>query len=175
MSIPSNLGVTFADHIQTYIDAAIQDFIDANNIGNVSVRNTTRRIPISELVSSFMNNQRPVGNLLDVDIVTAQCMAATLFYAGYANLETWLLLPITVPPTVLPDITESTELSLSEWSIIRPLFMYYLERENALYLEAGRNMSLEQFGRTSSEVIADINAYESEMHHKAFCYEIETV
>jgi hypothetical protein len=130
---------------------------------------------ISDLVTDFMVNQRPVGNLLDVDIVTAQCMAATLYYAGYSDLAVWRDMPVTDPITPYPDIDETTVLNESELAIIKPLFMLYLERENALYLESSRGMGVEQFGRTSSEVIGDINNYELEMPHKAFCYEIETV
>lgn len=130
---------------------------------------------ISDLVADFMTNQRPVGNLLDVDIVTAQCMAATLFYVGYSDLAVCRDMPVTVPATPYPDIAETTVLNESEWAIIKPLFMLYLERENALYLESSRSMGVEQFGRTSSEVIGDITAYELEMPHKAFCREIETV
>jgi hypothetical protein len=130
---------------------------------------------IFDLVTDFMTNQRPVGNLLDADIVTAQCLAATLYYAGYSDLAEWRNLPVTDPITAYPDIAETTVLNESEWAIIKPLFMLYLERENALYLESSRGMGVEQFGRTSSEVIGDINNYELEMPHKAFCYEIETV
>ena len=130
---------------------------------------------ISALVTDFMVNQRPVGNLLDVDIVTAHCMGATLFYAGYSDLAEWRDLPVTDPITPYADISETTTLNASEWAIIKPLFMLYLERENALYLESSRGMGVEQFGRTSSEVIGDITAYEMEMPHKAFCLEIVTV
>ena len=130
---------------------------------------------ISDLVTDFMVNQRPVGNLLDVDIVTAQCMAATLFYAGYSDLAEWRDLAVTDPLTPHADISETTVLNESEWAIIKPLFMLYLERENALYLESSRGMGVEQFGRNSSEVIGDITAYELEMPHKAFCREIESV
>lgn len=130
---------------------------------------------ISDLVTDFMTNQRPVGNLLDSDIVTAQLMAATLFYAGYSDLAEWRDIPVTDPITPPADISEATVLNESEWAIIKPLFMLYLERENALYLESSRGMGVEQFGRTSSEVIGDITDYEPEMNHKAFCMEIETV
>lgn len=130
---------------------------------------------ISVLVTDFIVNQRPVGNLLDADIVTAQLMAATLFYAGYSDLAEWRDLPVTDPITPHADITNATVLNASEWAIIMPLFMLYLERENALYLESSRGMGVEQFGRTSSEAIGDITAYELEMHHKAFCREIESV
>ena len=130
---------------------------------------------ISELVTDFMVNQRPIGNLLDVDIVTSQCLASTKLYAGYSDLEEWLSLPITIPPTPYPTITDATDLSDSEWAIIKPLFLLYLERENALYMESSRTLGIEAFGRASSEVAGDITAYELEMHHKAFCIGIITI
>lgn len=132
-------------------------------------------ITIADLVIDLMTNQRPVNNLLSSDIVLSQCIAATLFYAGYSDLAEWRVMPVTVPATPYPAITEITTLNESEWAIIKPLFMYYLERENALYLESSRGLGVDPFGRASSEVIGDINIYEADMPHKAFCCEIVTV
>lgn len=132
---------------------------------------------IADLVTNFYTNERPsgFGNLLGENQLLAQCLAATKFYAGYADLESHLALPITDPPTPYPAIDETTDLSLSEWAIIRPLFMLYVERENSLQLESTRGMGVDVFGRSSSEVAGEITQYETEMHHKAFCQEIITV
>ncbi len=71
-------------------------------------------------------------------------------------------------PSISFDVPEATEVSLSDWSIIRPLFLLYCEREQALMLEASRVMGVDVFGRASSEVQQDINTAEAELPQKAF-------
>ena len=55
-----------------------------------------------------------------------------------------------------------TELTTGEWMIVRPLFALYVEKENALRLEASRAMGLEPYGRQASEVAQDITIMESQ-------------
>ncbi len=102
---------------------------------------------ISELAARYDNEERPAGNLLDIDQIAAQLKAAARFYAGYAVLEAWL--GVDPRPS---DVTDSTPISLSEFAVIRPLFLLYLERENAIQLEASRGMGVDPFGRQSSVV-----------------------
>ena len=66
-------------------------------------------------------------------------------------------------------------LSLSEWAIIKPLFELYVERENAMHLEASRVLGVDVYGRGVSEVKQDINQYHEMMHKKAFIYPVITV
>lgn len=93
------------------------------------------------------------------------------FYAGYATLGA--VAPATVPdqtitaPTAYPEIAGSTDLTVSEWALIRPLFLLYVERENAIQLEASRGMGIDPFGRSSSEVAGDIVQMELGMPHSA--------
>ena len=133
---------------------------------------------IAELVVIFQS-ERPAGNLLDSTDLTVQCLSATRFYQGYAALEGHLAIPIAEPApdpvTPYPLITDATTLSVSEWAIIRPLFSYYVERENAMMLEASRGMGVDVYGRSVAEIIGDINQYEMEMHHKAFSCPILSV
>lgn len=104
--------------------------------------------------------ERPAGTVLDGDTVLAQGVAATRFYAGYAGIAALAEQAIA--------ITGSTELDWSEWAVIRPLFILFVERENALHLEASRALGLDVFGRSVSEIAVDIAQYEQELPHLAF-------
>ena len=72
------------------------------------------------------------------------------------------------PPIPFSELTDATVVSPSDWAIIRPLFLLYCEREQALMLESSRVMGVDVFGRTSSEVQQDINTAEAELPQKAF-------
>lgn len=171
---------------------------------------------LSDLITVFMNQQRPVGLLLDEDQVSAVAIAATRFYAGFGHLDSpsvdtspspepyvppssWLdmfagevavidplqnataqrLVPmptaLPLPPISLASITQSTEVTASDWALIAPLFLLYVEREQAILLESGRVMGVDVFGRSSSEVQMDINQYETELPQKAFVQPAFTV
>lgn len=140
---------------------------------------------INELSTRFESSERPAGNILDAQGILAQAIAATNFYAGYAvlaaNFDAQIAqLPALVPsvtsfvagqtitaPTDYSEITEATNLTTSEWALIRPLFMLYVERENAIQLEASRGMGVDVFGRSSSEVAGDIMQMELTLPHNA--------
>jgi hypothetical protein len=85
-----------------------------------------------------------------------------------------------VPPAPTPAapavLDAQTEITPSEWSIIKPLYMLYVERENARVLETSRQQGVEVFGRDVSSVQADIERQETEvMPRLAFFQPIETV
>ncbi len=122
-----------------------------------------------EWVSQFTDNERPVSLLLDSDVVTAQAIAAVNFYAGYARLVAHELL------TVTPVIDADTAITVSEWAIIRPLFLLFIEREQAIQLEASRGLGVDVYGRSVSEIASEITQYEMELPHKAFSADIITV
>lgn len=124
---------------------------------------------IDTLITNFLTDDRPVGVFLDDAAVLAQAVAATKFYAGYAQIAS----TIDVDPA--PAISKDTELSDSEWAIIRPLFILYLEREEARYVESSRGMGVESLGRMSSEISGDIALVEQEIPHKAFYSSIATI
>lgn len=134
---------------------------------------------LGDLVERFLQEERPISNLLDPVQVVALAVKACEAYSGYGALASHLAIPIAVPPpeppTPYPEITVATAISVSEWSVIAPLFMLYVERENALQLEASRGMGLDPFGRSSSEVAGDIAAMELELPHRAFQRDILTV
>jgi len=124
---------------------------------------------LTELADTFAKDERPAGNLLDDAAVLAQAVAATRYYAGFAMLRAH------DGATTPPDITGTTTITTSEWALIRPLFLLYVERETAIQLEASRGMGADPFGRSSSEVAAEITQIEAEMPCKAFFHPVVTV
>lgn len=124
---------------------------------------------LAELTAVFVEDERPQGNVLSEDVVLAQIIAATRFYAGYADLRSHE----GMKPS--PEIDGTTQITVSEWALIRPLFLLYVERENAIHLEASRMMGVDPFGRSSGEVASEIAQAEAEMPHKAFFEPIITV
>jgi hypothetical protein len=134
---------------------------------------------LTALASRFESSERPAGNMLDTPDIIAQAIAAASFYAGYAALSVHLAIPIADPapdpPTPYPAITGATDISVSEWAVIRSLFLLYMERETALQLEASRGMGVDVFGRSSSEISSDIALYESDLPHRAFCSPVITI
>ena len=124
---------------------------------------------LSELVSIFTGSERLASNMLDDSSVLAQAVAATRQHAGYAHLAAH---DGTMPE---PEIDGHTDVTLSEWAIIRPLFLLYVERETAVQLEATRIMGADVFGRPSGEVASEIAQVEAELPHKAFYMPIVTV
>lgn len=119
---------------------------------------------VAALAERFLTQERSAGNLLDADTVTAQAVAATRFYAGFAELDT--------PAT---EIEAATELTDSEWALIRPLFLLYVEREQALHVEASAMLGVSGFGRGTSEIAGEILQVEADMPRRAFFQPIFTV
>ncbi|MDD5272657.1 MAG: hypothetical protein PHU14_08065 [Methylovulum sp.] len=114
---------------------------------------------LGDLVGRFVSDERPDTLLLDFGTAMAQAMAAAWLVAGYAHIASL--------NNGLP-VDAATELTASEWALIRPLFLLYVERETALQLEASRTLGVELFGRPSAAVAADIAAAEANLGHQAF-------
>ena len=119
---------------------------------------------ITDLITQFSSRERPIGTLLTADVLLALAEAATRKYTGYAALA-----------SQAEVITDLTDLTTGEWALIKPLFLLYVERENAIYLESTRGLGLDVYGRSVAEVIADINDYEQNLGHLAFCRLIITI
>ena len=115
---------------------------------------------LNDIVNQFLQEERSVAVLLDETQVEALAKSAVSFYCGYADLAS-------CPNTSLIDITETTELSISEWAVIKPLFLLYVERETALQTEATGMQGVAGYGRNSSEVNGEIAIYERELPQKA--------
>lgn len=124
---------------------------------------------IEDRVTAFLSRERAAGVLLEPEQVIAVAVAATLFYRGYALLDEHRARldadPLAEP---LEEVDEMTPLSDSEWALIRPLFLLYLERETSLLLEASRGLGVDVFGRSSSEIAGDITTEQAELPHRAF-------
>lgn len=134
---------------------------------------------LTKLVDRFFGEESPVGNVIDDTLALALAIAATSFYSGYADLIEHASIPILDPapdpPEPYPEITSVTDITVSEWALIRPLFLLYVERENAIQLESSRGMGIDVFGRSSSEISSDITQKEAEYPKKAFFHPIVTV
>lgn len=124
---------------------------------------------LAALAERFATQERPAGNLLDAQSVLAQAVAAASFYAGFAEIQSHANM------ITEPDIDGDTEISRSEWALMRSLFILYVERETALQLEASRGLGMDVFGRSSSEVAADITQAELDLPHRAFFRPIITI
>lgn len=137
------------------------------------------RQSIEKLVQRFLEDERPIGNILDDDIILAQCIAAANFYAAYGDLFEHLEIEIPSPPPCprleFPIITSDTEITMSEWGVIHSLFLIYIEREQALHLEASRGLGVDVFGRSSSEIENDVVSKEEEVKWEAFSFPIITI
>ena len=132
---------------------------------------------LAALADRFASAERPAGNLLDDASVLAQAIAALSFYAGYASITSRIPAPAVAPGLPLPieAISGITEISESEWALIRSLFMLYIERETSLQLEASRGLGMDVYGRSTGEVASDIVQAEAELPQRAFFQPIFTV
>jgi hypothetical protein len=150
---------------------------------------------VLDLVTEYAATRSPGWLALTEPQTLAACIDATRYYAAYGNVSSLSLsdrLPgapdpgsTSIPPgpDPVPDsvpslpvknlmfIDENTELTVGEWSVIRPLFVLYVERENAMLLEASRAAGIEVYGRSVSEVAQDITMMETEtLPNRAFSH-----
>lgn len=115
----------------------------------------------------------PIGCVLLDDQVERSLRDATRQYCGYANLESEQV--IDSMAQAVADSSQDIDLSLGELSVIRPLWMLLLERENSMALEASRSQGAEVFGRSVAEVQADIRDYETRLPLLAFSSDIVSI
>lgn len=86
--------------------------------------------------------------------------------------------PAQVPtyPAPTSKLSKDSDITDGEWFVIRPLFMLYVERENARALEASKQLGVEVYGRTVDQVEADIRTYETQdLPRLAFAQTVEVV
>lgn len=130
---------------------------------------------LAQLAHEYINDVRPVGLVVDEDIVCAQAVAAARFYAAYGSIDTLLPPDADAPIPPVEWVRPDTDVSQSEWGVIRPLFVLYVERENAIHLEASRGLGVDVFGRSTSEIAAEITQAETELPRRAFMQPVFTV
>lgn len=124
---------------------------------------------LADIVAEYVSVRAPGWLVLSGQEALASALRATQFYAGYGGIES-MALP-TAPSSAIKQLTSITPevvLTVSEWALISPLFVLYLEFENAQRLEASRASGLEVYGRSTSEVAQDIKEAEERMPQKAF-------
>lgn len=123
-------------------------------------------LSLAALVSEYMSTGLTTGNVVPDAQVQQALIDAVRKYIAYADLKE------RKPPNndvlTISDIASTTTLTASEWGIIQPLFKLYAEQLNAKILEATRGMGLDVYGRSVSEVAADIAIYEEDLPHKCF-------
>lgn len=120
-----------------------------------------------ELITEFMASRLTGGLVIDVPDVTKAMLKAVRFYAGYAEVSYFFEQDPSVTPA-LTQLTDAVTLTTSEWAIIQPLFNAYADHENALRLEASRGLGVDVYGRSSSELSAEIKQLELDLPRKAF-------
>jgi hypothetical protein len=131
-------------------------------------------VKVSDIIASYTDLLQE-GVVLGEEAIAGHIIEAIHVYAGYAPLgnyddETVFQLLIEDPVGRL-DI----ELTLSEYTLIKPLYDLYIELENAIALEATRGQGLDVYGRSSSEVQGDVTQMENDFHRLAFVEPFFTV
>jgi hypothetical protein len=132
---------------------------------------------ISQLVDQYVA-ELPIGCVLTEEQITRHLRDAVRQYCGYARLTSAqsldtvhsdLYTPDTVPGAVDVDLTHS------ELAIIRPLWLLYIEHENAMALEASRSQGADPYGRSTPEVKQSILDYEQRLPQMTFVYEVRSI
>lgn len=116
---------------------------------------------IENYALEWLSMNRPSGVVIEDYTVIQACVSATRQYASTKGLRANNY-------AITEDVTKDTEISISEWGIIGPLFVLYVDREVAISLEASRTFGAEQYGRQVSEIEADIREYHDSMKRANF-------
>lgn len=119
---------------------------------------------LSDLVSAFENLERGAAVILSSEQVTALAVASVRLFAGYSDLENHM----GATDDVVASLgAEDIHVTVSEWCLIRPLFMLYVERESALQMEATGMQGVNGYGRSSAELGVEINQFEKDLQQWA--------
>lgn len=151
---------------------------------------------LGALAAEYLASRSPGWLVLDDEQVKDCALTAARFYAGFGDIRSVSSsdvlqgaagagepLPLPQDPELFPTpalpikdlslITETTELSVGEWALIRPLFTLYCEREHAQRLEASRGLGVDVYGRSVSEISQEIGTMENEtIPQKAFVHAV---
>lgn len=136
-------------------------------------------------MNRYLQLESPDTNMLHPPQVLALALAAVRKYLGYAELsahraqrlewEQARAFDPSLPRPTPAAIGQELEVSDSEWAIITDLWHLYMERDQAKQLEATRSLGADSFGRTTSEIEADIRAEHENLPMRAFSFEIVTI
>ena len=140
---------------------------------------------IKDHVNRYLQLESPDTNMLHPPQVLALALAAVRKYLGYAELsahrtqrlewEQARAFDPSLPKPTPAAINQELVVSASEWAIISELWHLYMEREQAKQLEATRSLGADTFGRSTSEIQADINQAHTDLPLRAFSFEIVTI
>lgn len=153
----------------------------------------------SALLTAYVA-ERPLGNILSDEQIARNLKKAVRLYCGYATLRNapsefekaqadaiaaglepadfpafgqGIHTPVDTTNTFAGE--QDFDLTPSEYAIIRPLFDLYCELENAMGMEASRSLGIEQYGRATSEIQAEITQQEELLPKRAFYQAVVTV
>ncbi|KDB50584.1 hypothetical protein X805_37920 [Sphaerotilus natans subsp. natans DSM 6575] len=120
---------------------------------------------ISDLSAEFIQTRGASGLMLS-DAGALDCaVRATRQFCAYGELSL-------SPGISLVEIDGATEITNDEWSIIRPLFELYCEKDNAMLISAAGAGGIESFGRSVAEVEGGIAEYLERLPAMAFSADI---
>jgi hypothetical protein len=125
---------------------------------------------LSAMVAGFLQTRAPGWLVLAAPEANDCALRAVQFYAGYGPIRS---LNGTDPITDLSTVDLTVVLTPGEWSIIFPLFLLYLEFENAQRLEASESDGVQKWGRSSETIKQDIDKLQEDMPKRAFVYPAE--
>lgn len=97
------------------------------------------------------------GLIIDGEDVIKQACAAARQYLAWGEIAS---IGADGAPAGLGDVDEHCIITPSEWGLIKPLAVLYVERENARALEASRGQGVDVYGRSVSEIEQSITQYE---------------
>lgn len=117
---------------------------------------------INDLVTRWARNFRPVGNLLEEPIILGCAIRAAETYASHAPLKSQNF------QASDQFLNESTDITPSEWGLIEPLFLLYVEKEESVYIDAMKQFGGDIERRTNSEISQDIERYLDGLPRKSF-------
>ena len=135
---------------------------------------------ISQLVDQYVA-ELPIGCVLTEEQIARHLRDAVRQYCGYARLTSAQSLDTVhsdLYTTATPDTAPSAvdvDLTHSELAIIRPLWLLYIEKENAMALEASRSQGADPYGRNTAEVTQSILDYELSLPRLTFVYEVRSI
>jgi hypothetical protein len=123
---------------------------------------------LSALSTEYLALRGASGLMLLDDEVLDCAVRAARQYAAYGDITS-------TPEGAATSVAPSTDVTIGEWALIRPLFELYAERENAMRISTASAGGIESFGRSVAEIEGDISAYLSVLPERCYDAEIITI
>lgn len=123
---------------------------------------------LSELSAEYLALRGASGLVLIEEEVLDCAVQAARQYAAYGDITS-------AADGDAVEIVPSTDITLGELALIRPLFELYCERENAMRISTASAGGIETFGRSVAEIEGDISAYITALPERCYDAEIFTI